>query len=137
MSKVSGNCLCGAVQYACEAEPAVTAVCHCENCQHQTGTAFSIIVGVPEASLVFEQDETLGEYLDQGESGGVVRRRFCKNCGSPIVSMVESVPGLAFIKAGTLKDKSWLRPTEHLWCESAQPWVEIDSQATRHDRNPS
>jgi hypothetical protein len=137
MSKVSGNCLCGSVQYSCDAEPVATAVCHCENCQHQTGTAFSIIVGVPEASLLFEQDETLGEYLDQGESGGAVRRRFCKNCGSPIVSMVESVPGVAFIKAGTLKDKSWLQPTDHFWCESAQPWVEIDSQATRHGRNPS
>ena len=56
MSNISGSCLCGAVQYASEAEPLMTAVCHCENCQHQTGTAFSIIVGVPEDSLGFREE---------------------------------------------------------------------------------
>jgi hypothetical protein len=137
MPKISGNCLCGSVQYSCEEEPLMTAVCHCENCQHQTGTAYSIIVGVPEGSLVFEKNETLAEYLDQGESGGAVRRRFCKNCGSPILSVVESAPGVEFIKAGTLNDKSWLNPTTHFWCDTAQPWVEISDELAKHDRNPT
>jgi hypothetical protein len=114
----------------------MTAVCHCENCQRQTGTAFSIIVGIPAASLSFEGEEHLGEYLDKGESGGAVQRRFCKNCGSPIVSLVESMPGVAFIKAGTLEDRSWLKPSTHFWCETAQPWVEIPESVDAIPRNP-
>src|SRR5687768_15734380 len=51
MSKVKGSCLCGGVRYESAAEPLMTAVCHCENCQRQSGTAFSIIVGVPAGSL--------------------------------------------------------------------------------------
>jgi hypothetical protein len=115
----------------------MTAVCHCENCQRQTGTAFSVIVGIPVESLEFAGEESLGEYRDRGASGGAVQRRFCRNCGSPIVSLVEAMPGLGFIKAGTLEDRSWLRPTAHFWCDTAQPWVEIAGAVERFPRNPS
>ncbi len=33
MSKIRGGCLCGAVRYSTDAEPLLTAVCHCKNCQ--------------------------------------------------------------------------------------------------------
>lgn len=125
MPKISGSCLCGNVSYESSAEPGMTAVCHCRNCQKQTGTAFSVIVAVPEESLSFTDKGSFSEYLDTGETGGAVKRRFCANCGSPIVSIVESKPGVAFIKAGTLDDCSWIEPTQHNWCDSAQPWVQI------------
>ena len=44
--KINGSCLCGNVSYECSAEPSMTAICHCKNCQKQTGTAFSIILAV-------------------------------------------------------------------------------------------
>ena len=136
MSKLNGSCLCGSVRYSSSAEPVMTAVCHCENCQKQTGTAFSIIVGVPEDSISFESADSLHEYLDRGDTGQTVHRRFCQNCGSPVLSIVESVPGLGFIKAGTLEDRSWLEPTMHIWCETAQPWVRIPEDAEKSPRNP-
>jgi hypothetical protein len=115
----------------------MTAVCHCDNCQRQTGTAFSIIVAVPAVSLEFEGQENLKEFLGKGESGSAVQRRFCQNCGSPIVTLADAFPGLGFIKAGTLNDRSWLKPTVNMWCESAQPWVEIDDSLSNFSRNPS
>jgi hypothetical protein len=27
------------------------------------------------------------------------------------------------VRAGTLDDTSWLRPTRHIWTRSKQPWV--------------
>ncbi len=137
MLKVEGSCLCGSVSYSSTEEPLMTAVCHCKNCQKQTGTAFSILVGVPESSIEFGDKENLAEYLDKGDSGGVVRRKFCRNCGSPILSLVEVIPGVGFIKAGTLKDSSWLKPTTHFWCDTAQPWVEIANDVEKHSKNPS
>ena len=86
MSKVVGSCLCGAVRYESEAEPLMTAICHCDNCQRQSGSAFSIIVGVPAGSLRFEGEERLATYEDRGTSGKAVYRRFCKSCGSPVRS---------------------------------------------------
>ena len=136
MPKISGSCLCGNVSYESSAEPNMTAICHCKNCQKQTGTAFSIIIAVPEDSMSFTDKGSFSEFLDTGETGGAVRRRFCRNCGSPIVSIVESVPGAAFIKAGTLEDRSWLEPTLHIWCDTAQPWVVIPDNKDRTPRNP-
>ena len=134
--KISGKCLCGSVQYSSNAEPIMTAICHCENCQRQTGTSFSIIVCVTEDSISFDNKDTLSEYLDHSQSGAVVRRHFCNNCGSPIMSLVESSPGLGIIKAGTLNDKSWLKPTTQFWCSSAQPWLDISPELTKFDQNP-
>ena len=137
MKKISGRCLCGAVLYSSDVEePIMTAICHCENCQRQTGTAFSIIVAVPEDSISFENKDSLKEYLDQGQSGKAVHRKFCGDCGSPIMSLVDNAPGLGILKAGTLNDTSWLNPTIEFWCESSQPWLEFGDQMTQYDKNP-
>ena len=57
MPKIEGGCLCGAVRYESNSEPAVTAICHCKHCQKQAGSAFSIVVGVPKDSLIMSGDE--------------------------------------------------------------------------------
>ncbi|MFQ3322955.1 MAG: hypothetical protein ACI90U_000771 [Pseudomonadales bacterium] len=137
MTRHCGGCLCGAVKYSFDSEPIMTGVCHCENCQRQSGTAFSIIVGVAKSSFEIEDTKTLSEYIDQGANGSKVRRQFCNNCGSPIISLIESAPELCMLKAGTLDDKSWLEPTIHFWCDSAQPWIEIPDSILKFDRNPS
>ena len=137
MNKISGSCLCGSVQYKSNSEPLMTAVCHCRNCQKQTGSSFSLIVAVPADSISIEGEENIKNFPDRGESGGAVTRRFCGNCGSPILSLVEVVPGMAFIKAGTLTDTSWLEPTSHIWCDTAQPWVDISDSLERVPRNPA
>ncbi len=119
----SGGCLCGAVRYEFSGEPAMQAVCHCSHCQRQAGSAFSTIVGVPEASVTVTAG-TPKSYIDHGESGKVVERQFCGDCGSPLFSLVEVAPGMTFIKAGTLDDTSLIQPTAHFWTRSKQDWVD-------------
>ena len=136
MSKISGHCLCGSVSYSSPAEPVTTLVCHCEHCQRQAGTAFSVVLAVPEESLTIEGEDNLRTFEDMGETGQQVDRRFCGKCGSPIISVVHSVQGLVFIKTGTLNDRSWLEPEAHIWCDSAQSWYEIPKLAARMPRNP-
>jgi len=53
---LDGRCLCGRLTYHCDGEPLVTVVCHCKDCQRQTGSAFSIFVVVPRATLHVEGD---------------------------------------------------------------------------------
>ena len=126
MGKLSGSCLCGRVRYDSDAEPLFTIVCHCTNCQKQSGTAFSTVVGAPKETLVINGEENLADYIDTSDAGDDVRRRFCRNCGSPVFSIVKSLPDVTIIKAGTLEDRSWFEPTAHVWCDSAQPWVHIE-----------
>lgn len=121
MGKLDGRCLCGGVTYTSQAEPAFAAVCHCRNCQRQGGSAFSLVVGVPEDALELDR-ASLREFVkDDGESA--TRRYFCGECGSPIYSASPKLPGVIVLKAGTLDDTSWIEPQLEVWGESAQPWV--------------
>lgn len=135
MQSISGGCLCGAIRYSAETDPAFTAVCHCKNCQRQTGTASSVIVGLPAGSLSISGP--LKTFRDTGDSGKAVYRRFCSTCGSPIVTDVEVMPGLTFLKAGTLDDTGWLKPAMEIFCDSAQPWVPHLAAAQRLPRGPA
>ena len=128
MPDLSGSCLCGAVTYTCSADPLFTAVCHCADCQKQTGTAFSVVVGVPKDA--FELEGELSVHTTVGsDTEADTHRHFCGACGSPVVSMVDAMPHVAIIKAGTLDDTSWLAPQIEVWHSSAQPWV-----AAEHER---
>ena len=135
MGKIEGGCLCGSVRYSSEAEPIVTAVCHCADCQKQTGTAFSIVVGVPAEG--FEVEGELSRYETTGDdTHQPTDRRFCSKCGSPIYSSSGASPGVLYLKAGTLDDSSWLRPQAHVWTASAQAWVDVPEGPATFKRSP-
>lgn len=135
MSKISGSCLCGLVKYTSSASPVMTAVCHCTNCQRQTGSSFSLLVAVPKGSLHFTTNRP-SIYEDKGSSGLPVFRHFCSNCGSPIFSDVAATPQLDWVKAGTLDDTSWVKPTVSIWCDSAQSWFALPDGITKFPQNP-
>jgi hypothetical protein len=107
--KMSGGCPFGQARYSAEAEPVFVGVCHCRNCQRQAGSGFSIVLTIPKPA--FSVAGALKTFSDRGDSGKAVSRRFCPECGSPIISECEALPDLTIIKAGTLDDTSWLKPT--------------------------
>lgn len=133
MNKLLGGCLCGQVRYTL-GQVATTAVCHCRDCQKQTGTSFSVVMAVPRTA--FSSDGTLATYTTTGESGGKVQRHFCARCGSPIYSAAEAAPDVFFVKAGTLDETSSLAPQAEFWCDTAQPWLERRAELPRIPRNP-
>lgn len=130
---ITGRCLCGAVQYELRGKPLFTAVCHCRNCQRQSGSALSVIV-LARADEVAISGK-LKTFVDQADSGQKLERRFCPDCGSAMFSWQPHLPDRLIIKAGTLDDVSWLSPAAHVWCSSAQPWVTIPQQLPRFPRN--
>ena len=69
MSKYRGGCLCGGVRYEGNAEAVMTAVCHCTHCQKTSGSAFSVVIGVPAGSVSVTKDTTLATYKDTGTTG--------------------------------------------------------------------
>ena len=85
MRELTGGCLCGQVRYSANADPAFVGVCHCKHCQKQTGTAFSVIVGIPKSALSVQGQ--LKAYHDTGESGQTVDRNFIQNAVRPSSQM--------------------------------------------------
>lgn len=136
MPKIEGGCLCGQVRYKSEAEPKMQVVCHCPDCQKQTGTAFSVNVLVPTESIVFE-GSARRQYTCLGDTGKPVVRNFCSNCGSPLSTEMEGFGNLAAVKAATLDDDSWVKPEIQIWCDTAKPYAVLDNSAKRTARNPT
>jgi hypothetical protein len=134
MQEMSGGCLCGQLRYSAIAEPAIVAVCHCKSCQRQTGAAFGLVVGVPKAALSLQGN--LKTYHDKGDSGRPIARNFCPDCGSPVASDFAAMSELTLINAGTLDDTSWLRPTMQVFCDSAQPWVQLAGEMRSFAKMP-
>lgn len=120
--RLTGKCNCSGVTYEFNGQPEVAGFCHCKTCQRQAGGPGSFFVLVDEAGL--EINDKAGKIYDTpAENGGIVHRFFCGTCGSPILSRADSLPGKAFLKAGTLDDSSALTPTIEVWCEDQLDWV--------------
>ena len=133
---LTGRCLCGGVTYRADADPVAQAVCHCTDCQRQTSSPFSVIVGVPRDALAIE-GETLASFTTTGtDHGGATERHFCSGCGSPLYSVSAAMPQLAFLKAGSLDDASWIEPAIEVWTGSAQPWSPHFGDVPQLDRGP-
>lgn len=131
---LTGTCLCGAVTYELAGDLIATAVCHCDRCQRQGGAAFSVNLIAHESQLTVHGE--LKTYVETGEhdDGEYVRRRFCPECGSPIVSELAEPAGIVAVKAGTLDDKSAVNPTVEAWCAHKQPWVSLPGMAVSMER---
>ncbi len=121
----TGSCLCGEITYTLEGEDHPVAVCHCEHCIRQGGSAFSLnMIGHIDQLTINGPIKT---FEDRGENGDAVyvRRKFCGNCGSPIVSEVNEPPGMVAIKVGSLDDRNDVQPIAQAWCVNKMPWVDI------------
>ena len=77
---MAGGCLCGAVRYECSGEPVFSLLCHCRDCQRQSGSAYAAAVRVPAASFRVTRGEPK-LYVKTGDSGNQVTRAFCPECG--------------------------------------------------------
>jgi hypothetical protein len=99
------------------------AICHCDDCQRQSGASFSINIGVPRENMSVTGD-AMKTFVTTGTDSGQDRdRNFCGECGSPLFTVLAEMPALAFIKGGTLDDRDFIVPQIEVWRERAQSWV--------------
>jgi len=131
MTHIEGGCLCGRVRYSADVEPAFVSVCHCEKF---SGTAFATVVGLPGPAL--HVSGTLKTFTKTGTTGKLIHRRFCPECGSGIVEEADALPGIAMVNAGTLDDRSWVKPLSQIYCNSAQTWVQLGGEMKRFAKMP-
>jgi len=134
MTERTGGCLCGAIRYRITAEPVVSRICWCRDCQHiaSNGTVNAIF---PSASI--EISGTPAEYVSAADSGNHVRRRFCQTCGSHLFADSTGRAGLTVVRMGTLDDPSSVRPVANIWAGSAPAWACLDTTLPRIDQQPS
>jgi hypothetical protein len=81
--KIDGECLCGAVTFEAEVSPEQVFICHCSDCQIQSGSAFRTVARAAPSSVRLTRGE-LKVYEKRAESGATRALAFCPECGSSI-----------------------------------------------------
>jgi hypothetical protein len=132
--QIAGGCLCGAVRYESKAPPLVTRTCWCRLCQYLG--AGSGTVNACFSTESFAIHGTTSDFMSIADSGGVMHRKFCPNCGTPLFSSAESRPHLIFVRAGSLDDPELARPAMTIWTEQAPSWACIATDLPRLERQP-
>ncbi len=130
-----GGCQCGKVRYRVGSKPLAVAVCHCGECQRQSGSAFAMSMIVPDDSFELLSGD-LKSFSRSPKTGITVDCHFCPDCGSRIYHLISSMPGTVSIKPGTLDDTSWLNPNFHVWTQNKQSWVSIPEGPRSFETQP-
>ena len=135
-NKVEGGCLCGLVRYNFDKDDVISSHhCHCKDCQKSTGSGKATIVLIPSSSVVIKGE--IKFFSVTGKDGGHVNRGFCHECGSPLISFVEEMKEIKFIKAGSLDDSSWIKVKSSFWNTTAESWSPVDEEIDSFTHNPN
>ena len=132
----TGGCQCGQMRYEISEAPLLLFSCHCTDCQPMTSSAFSMGLVVAERAFHL----TAGEprlVPRTADSERVATRWLCPNCGSWITGTPRPGSAIRSVRAGTLDDTSWLRPTVHLWTRSKQPWIVLPAGDRTFETQPT
>ena len=131
----SGGCACGAIRYEATAEPVLMLHCHCRDCQRSSGGPFSSLVVVPAESFKLLQGP-LCFHASQSEAGGMTRRGFCPDCGSPIMGKPDSAPHIVAIRTSSLEDPSAFSLQMDVWTSDAHPWDHMNTALPKFEKYP-
>ncbi len=122
-AKLSGACLCGAVSYESSEDAVLSAHCACEDCRKVSGTSHCTHVVVKTEGLTVTG--ALKHFDKPADSGNVVRRHFCGECGSPVMNQNPAMPVMSFLSASSLNDLSAVKPAMLVYASRAPEWLTV------------
>lgn len=114
-------CSCGQLRVTVEGEPVRISMCHCFECQRQTGSAFSMQARYPKENVRVEGRYT--DYVRVNDEAGEERTfHFCPDCGSTVFYQTD--PELIAVRIGAFADPTFPPPWFSVWEEGRRhPWV--------------
>lgn len=131
--KIDGSCLCGEISYEARIDPDRVVICHCSDCQLNSGSAYGVVASVVEGQFHLVTGE-LKEFEKIAASGRVRQLSFCPTCGTRIHARTKGDPSAFFgLRVGTIRQRAILIPKVQVWCGSALPWVADLSDIPKRD----
>lgn len=128
---ITGQCLCGDVQYSIEGKISPIWLCHCSKCRRANGSAF-------HASAICSADNfswrSGSEGIREYENTPTYVTRFCGRCGSPVPQQLRDTE-LVFLHVGALSDASGRSVDHHIFTKSKASWFEITDNLPQHDEH--
>lgn len=130
-----GSCLCGAIQFTVSAPVTELRACHCTNCQKISGSAGTVNALVASKDFKIVKG-TPKRYTKTADSGRVLHRYFCGDCGSGIYSQRDVTPERVVVRAGAFDNPPPMKLGAHIWTKSARNWDLIDPAAQQIPGQP-
>ena len=119
---MTGGCLCEKVRYEAQ-EQAGGGHCHCIDCRKTSGTGHASHMIVPEPAFKITGDV---KFFDKpADSGNIISRGFCPECGSPVYSKNSGMPGIVFVRASSLDNPDDFKPQMIVYKKRAASWDSI------------
>ena len=135
MTSLKGGCLCGAIRYSIVTPVTELRACHCTSCQKVSGAGGTVNALVASKDLRLEKG-SLKRYSATADSGRILHRYFCGDCGSHIYSQREVSPERVVVRAGTIENAPPMKLGAHIWTRSKRPWSYIDPAASQMAGQP-
>ncbi|EEA27339.1 hypothetical protein TMatcc_004373 [Talaromyces marneffei ATCC 18224] len=121
---VEGHCNCGSIRVTLNEVPESCILCYCDNCRRSGGLSSMNFLLNASTIVVHDPDNVLRKYTDKNTTtGGVIERRFCGTCGSPILSLDLADPGTVFLKASLLDIEDTPQPRKENFPHKKPQWM--------------
>ncbi|MGF6369076.1 hypothetical protein OKW40_001826 [Paraburkholderia sp. RAU6.4a] len=121
--RVEGRCLCGDIVYEAEVKPGTASICHCADCQRQSGSVFRMNIPAPADTfhLLRGMPKT---YLKISDRGNKRIHAFCGTCGGPVYSSAAENVQSYSLRVGALEQRYELqKPARQIWTKRMFPWL--------------
>ncbi|KAJ5939267.1 hypothetical protein N7466_002401 [Penicillium verhagenii] len=128
---VTGGCLCRQVRYEATGAPVMRVICHCDNCRKVTGSiCMANSFYLKSQFRILAGEDVIKTYDDNNtDSGNVLNRSFCSNCGSCLftTSTVDGVTADAVVLTSGTMDfgggkEDWV-PQREFYCKDRATWL--------------
>ena len=130
----TGQCLCGAVKYRIASAPFRMGQCHCDDCRRSTGTGHASNAFFKKSDVNTEGDTS--SYGAVTDTGSIITRHFCPNCGSRLWGTNNAVDDVIAIAVGSLDDSSWFKADAIVYSKRKPEWDCMDESIPTFDEMP-
>jgi hypothetical protein len=131
---IEGSCLCGGVRYRYDGTIDEISICHCSQCRKAQGSAFAAVSPLDAARFTLLAG---AELLKEFRSSADKVRVFCANCGSPIYSAKDDLPGIRRLRLGTVDTPFTCDNVFHIFVGSKASWWDFNDEHARFaERKP-
>lgn len=128
---VTGHCLCEAVKFEYQGPLGPISLCHCSQCRRAHGSAFSASAPAQKVHFRLLSGE---ELVREFESRPGKFRAFCGQCGSPIFSRVDAIPGILRLSVGLMNEPLPKAAESHVYVGSKCDWFAITDDLPQYEK---
>ncbi len=131
--RVTGSCLCGAVEFHVELPTLFCGHCHCSMCRRNHGAAYVTWFGVPNEQFGVDKGVDVLVRHQSSEHGS---RRFCGKCGSSLFCESTKHPDHIDIVLANMDSPIDKAPQFHIHYESRAEWTVVGDELPQLTSDP-